>query len=407
MKITQTSTRCWPYPAGLENFLLSISTELAQLGDEITLLTTNSSGELSIPQLRIGKLPLKNKQSPYPAQTVRLGPNIKIKRQKALLRIGPFHVTSNILYPDINQTDLIHVHSLTDFPNWIPIMLKLKHVPFVITIHDVTPTVANKFESTLWQPFNKYLMLRLLKRFHAVVVPSHVQLNFLKNLGFNPGKSVLIPLCFDNNVYKIKQKKPNNKIREQYNIQSDEFLIISIGRLIPTKRFDLLFLALKTVSKKFNSLKIKCLIIGPDEGYLKNLKIYSHSLGLSNIVHFTKEKNHLETLTILKSANLFIMPSDSEAFNISTIEAMALSVPVIVSSGVGASYLIRQYENGAVFRKSEPEELVKVLTNLLEKPDLLNNISLEGNKTAEKQCSPKSVAKKHHQLYRNVIQNAC
>lgn len=403
MKITQISTRAWPYHAGLEEFLYTLSKQLVSSGNDITLLATNSSGEYSAPQIRLGRLPINRKQESYPSGISQINDVFRIHRAKIYLRVGPFHLTESLWHQLAKDSDTLHLHSMTDLPFWFPIIQRAKNKKLVLTIHDVAPSVANKTEITFWEPYTKLLVPELLKKFHWIIVPSLAQIEFLKSKGCEHKRVSLIPLCYDEQVKKVKDEGDNRQAtRYRYGVEPDDFLIISVGRLIPVKRFDLLLRALSSVTKNPGLCPIRCLIIGPDEGSLTQLVRLSEQLGISNRVHFLGIRTHMETLRLIKAADLFVMPSADEAFNLSTVESMALSVPVLVSTGVGVSYLIRNNENGATFKRNDLEDLTEALSHLVKNRDRLRLLAFEGKKTADSCCSPEAVSKKYLEVYKRL-----
>ncbi len=404
MKITQISTRYWPYAAGLEEFLYSLSKELSANGNDINVLTTNSSGEFSIPQIRLGRLPLNRITSPFPSGTTRINDNFKIQRLKAYVRFGPFHLT-NVMKLTKQKSDIVHVHALTDFLFWLPAIGRLSDSKFIITIHDVAPTVATDLEALFWKPYSQFFVPKLIKRFQQIIVPSLTQIEYLENVGINRKQISLIPLCFDPKIESIANDNENSikSIRARYGVAPQEFLIISIGRLIATKRYDLVIYALNQIFQEKPLEQIKYIIVGSDEGELATLKKLSQRLKLTKKIIFTGIKSHIETLQLLKSADLFLMPSEIEAFNLATVEAMRLSIPVLISSGVGVRYLIRQDKNGIIFKKNDIADLTIKLLKIIDDPSKYQRMGIEGKKTAENVCSPKVVAEKHNELYRKSL----
>jgi glycosyltransferase involved in cell wall biosynthesis len=400
VKITQVSTRCWPYTAGLEESLYSLSTEFALAGNDVTWLATNSSGEFSIPQFRLGKFPTNRKQNPFPSGTFQLNPNFRIQRLNAYLRIGPYHITNPIGFCSEKKSDVFHIHSIVDFPLWIATMKKMTTSKLFVTIHDVSPTVATSLEAIFWNPYSHLLIPKLLKKFERIIVLSLVQFEFLKEIGVDLNKVSVVPLCFDTQVRNVAEDLRINRDNTiaKYGINANDFLIISVGRIISIKRYDLVIRALSKIPKTITH-NVKYLIVGADEGHLSQLKQLVKELNLTKIIIFVGQKSHTETLGLLKSADLFVLPSEVEAFNLTTIEAMRLSVPVLISTGAGVRYLIRHNENGLLFERNNLMDLTKVLHELLKDRSQLIRLSFKGKETAETSCSPEAVAKKHLEIY--------
>jgi GalNAc-alpha-(1->4)-GalNAc-alpha-(1->3)-diNAcBac-PP-undecaprenol alpha-1,4-N-acetyl-D-galactosaminyltransferase len=99
--------------------------------------------------------------------------------------------------------------------------------------------------------------------------------------------------------------------------------IVTLGRLVPQKRFDLLLRAFSAISRKINN---NLIIVG--EGPLRGeLEALSRGLGLSGRVKFTGLMRR--PWAFLKDAEFFVMSSEFEGFPMTLLEAMACGVPVI------------------------------------------------------------------------------
>ena len=401
MKITTITTRFWPYPAGLEVSLSKLCHELIASGHDITVLTTNSSGESSIPQIRLANPPMRKGTGSYPVGWQILRNNLRILRKRAYLRIGPFHIAGDLNFPP--ETEVFHMHSLTDPFLYLPLLLGKQTKPYVLTIHDVVPTVASSIEAIFWLPYGKIVLRQLLKKFSAVIIisPSHTE--FLRKIGADRIRVFMVPLCFDKSIIEKVNGEDINSVRCAHGIGTHDFLIVSIGRLIPIKRYDMLMKAISVVLKRSIRDQIKCLIIGSDEGCLRDLEKTKETLALQKNVRFLGALNHVKTLQILKAADLFVMPSLAESFGLSTVEAMALSVPVLVSDGVAVSYLITPNSNGLIFKKNDINSLVSSLSFSTRERERLRDIGYAGRQTAYAFCSPEAVAKKHITIYRSVL----
>jgi glycosyltransferase involved in cell wall biosynthesis len=67
-----------------------------------------------------------------------------------------------------------------------------------------------------------------------------------------------------------------------------------------------------------------------------------------------------------------IWPENSPA---SILEALALGTPVVCADGEGMTNLIVDGENGLIFRRGDPQDLARRITELLENPELLAEVT--------------------------------
>ncbi len=85
-----------------------------------------------------------------------------------------------------------------------------------------------------------------------------------------------------------------------------------------------------------------------------------------------------DVLNVLLESDMFALISNWEGFPISTIEAMSIGLPVIVSNVGGAAECVSNGENGFVIEKGDLKSLRNVISQIILKPDVL---PLMGNKS--------------------------
>jgi glycosyltransferase involved in cell wall biosynthesis len=113
-------------------------------------------------------------------------------------------------------------------------------------------------------------------------------------------------------------------------VTSSSKIIMFLGWVIKTKGIEELLLAWEKVYKENDDWRLR--IVGPAKAeYLDYLKSHYSFEG----VLYEGEKSHNEAMDLLNSSEIFILPSYTEAFPNSVLEAMALSKPIIATR-VGA-----------------------------------------------------------------------
>jgi glycosyltransferase involved in cell wall biosynthesis len=106
--------------------------------------------------------------------------------------------------------------------------------------------------------------------------------------------------------------------------------LLFLGRLHPKKGLDLLLSAWAKLSALTKDWQL--VIAGPDEqGHLAQVRGLAASLGLQNRIVFTGPVTGRVKTHLLYSSDLFILPSYSEGFSMSLLEAMACGLPVIAT----------------------------------------------------------------------------
>ncbi len=98
-------------------------------------------------------------------------------------------------------------------------------------------------------------------------------------------------------------------------------------------------------------------------------------LGLARHVHFTGFLRGKDVERMYAMADIYVMPSVSEPFGISPLEAMALDVPCIVSRQSGVAEVLR---NALKFDFWDVEDLANKILALLRRPPLAQQLREEG-----------------------------
>jgi glycosyltransferase involved in cell wall biosynthesis len=105
-----------------------------------------------------------------------------------------------------------------------------------------------------------------------------------------------------------------------------------LGRIHPKKGLELLLRAWAKIPHATRDWEL--VIAGPDEqGHLAEIRALTRSLALQNHVVFTGPVTGAAKNALLHSADLFVLPSFSEGFPMSLLEAMACEVPVVATHG--------------------------------------------------------------------------
>ena len=115
-------------------------------------------------------------------------------------------------------------------------------------------------------------------------------------------------------------------------------IVASIGRLTIQKGLPNLIRAFQQVVER--NPKTILLVVGSGEQYFELIEL-SAELGLSQNVVFTdfqRGKNYRDSYAV---ADLFVMPSISEPFGLTPLEAIGYGTPALISKQAGVTEVIR------------------------------------------------------------------
>jgi glycosyltransferase involved in cell wall biosynthesis len=316
---------------GVEEHVEQLSTRLAQRGHDVTVYVRNWYS--------------RDKQDVYRQVKLQRKPSINTKHLDAISHSLFSSVDS--LFKDF---DIVHYHAIG--PAFFSFIPKIKKTKVVATIH------RYDYESDKWGGFaSKFL--RLSEKM-ALSVPDKtiVVAKYQKEFYENKGRSVVyIP----NGVIIPERIKPEI-ITQKYHLLEKGYLL-SLGRLAPEKRVDLLIEAFK-----FLKTDLKLVIAGGSsatDDYVETLK--SLAEGNANII-FTGFVEGQEKEELLSNAKGFVIPSALEGLPIALLEAMSYGLPCIASDILPHKEVVVDGENGFLFKSGSVADL-KEKTVYVEKLD--------------------------------------
>jgi N-acetyl-alpha-D-glucosaminyl L-malate synthase BshA len=177
----------------------------------------------------------------------------------------------------------------------------------------------------------------------------------------------------------------------------NEKILIHTSNFRPVKRVSDTIRILEKVKK---SMPAKLLLIGdgPDRSECERL---TRELKLTKDVIFLGKQDGLENL--LSVADIFLMPSQSESFGLSALEAMSCGVPVISSSVGGLPELIVHNKTGFIAEFADVDRMAKYTLDLLTNKKKFNLFSKNSRERAEKVFEKKLIVPKYIEYYEKVL----
>jgi glycosyltransferase involved in cell wall biosynthesis len=153
---------------------------------------------------------------------------------------------------------------------------------------------------------------------------------------------VVVPIGVDPNSYEVPYQ-PDEPIETPLvgNLTKTRPRLVFVSRIHPKKGLDLLLPAWAALGPLAQQWEL--VIAGPDEGgYASVVDASIRRLGLEHSVRRVGKVSHEAKVKLLKSADLFVLPSYSEGFTSAILEAMAASLPVVATNSCNFPELFRQ-----------------------------------------------------------------
>ena len=186
------------------------------------------------------------------------------------------------------------------------------------------------------------------------------------------------------------------EVRRQFNIPLSDKIILFVGMNFEVKGLDKIMMALHRLKVKEPSQKITLLIVGKGNQH-KYLKI-AHNRGIVENIVFTGVILKDQLVQIYLASDMFTMLSQFDSFGMSVLEAMAASLPVVISCNVGARDLVRQGVNGFIIDDTADSDAIAHSMAAILDGERRNSMAKEACNTAACQTWD-VVAKKIENIY--------
>jgi len=204
---------------------------------------------------------------------------------------------------------------------------------------------------TLWLPVRQRLYRAAFDRVAAFLVIGSRNRDYYRSFGVPDEKFFWAPYGVDNDWFALSQPERASaraRIRSQLGVSDDTIVFASSAKLIARKRpFDLIE-AIALLRR--HGIDAHALFIGDGE---ERAAIQEHAVrvGIADATSVAGFVNQRELPEWYAAADALVLPSDSrETWGLVVNEAMAASLPVVVSDAAGCSVdLVRDGENGFTY----------------------------------------------------------
>jgi N-acetyl-alpha-D-glucosaminyl L-malate synthase BshA len=186
------------------------------------------------------------------------------------------------------------------------------------------------------------------------------------------------------------------EVRKHFAISTDKILVHT-SNFRPVKRVADAIRIFHEVLKKVPS-KLILVGDGPDRSQCEML---CRELGIQEHVKFLGKQ--IDVINILACADIFLMPSQSESFGLSALEAMACGVPVISSSVGGLPELQVHGQTGFIAEFGDIERMAKYAIDLLTNQPKHQMFAEAARRRALEFDSP-SIIDRYERYYQRVLE---
>ena len=338
-----------PHVGGVEVYTANLAKEIEKMGHHAIIVTNNLSALTEYEKFDFGAeiyrlpcFPFINGRLPLP----RFNKQRKQLLRELKTRSKDYVVINTRFYP----------HTFTG----VRIAESANIKPIVIDHGSAYLTFGNKTLDLLVKAYEQIITHFLKKHpinFYAV---SQKSLEWLTTFRIK-GKGVLSN-SIDANLFLSQSSKRN--FRSELNIKDTDFVVSFIGRFIPEKGI----VSLMECAKKLQDHMDIFFLFAGNGPLTTSIKDYN----LDN-VYLLGRIDSADVAALLETSDCFCLPSRSEGFSTSLLEAAACKTTSIITRVGGVDELIPTNDYGIVLNNTLPETISEAILMLYENQELNKN----------------------------------
>ncbi len=264
------------------------------------------------------------------------------------------------------------------------------------------------------EPVRRFF-LKAMEGFDGIVVSTRSGLEELIRRGFQGRAFQLYPYVDPARIARPSAEEIE-VFRARFRLDPSAPVLLSVGRMDPVKRQDLLIDAFAQVRKSFPRAKL--LLAGggsfstrelargsadPSVRWVRHLRdrIATHGLGKSVVI--TGSLTDAELQAAYGASTIFVHPAPWEGFGLVVVEAWLNHRPVVVSRGAGVAELVEDSVNGYTYPPGSVDRMARAIERLLHHPRDAEQMGEIGALVARR-CTVQRAAPRLREIFTRAIQ---
>lgn len=157
-------------------------------------------------------------------------------------------------------------------------------------------------------------------------------------------------------------------LRRQFGFAESDRIVLFVSMNFEIKGLDHLMAGVAMAKQEAAGRALKLLVVG--KGNVRKFRHLATKLGIANDVVFAGIcEEGIEQIYL--GCDIFSMLSRFDTFGLTVLEAMAASLPVLISHQVGAKDLVTQGENGYVVERKDKQAVSRCLLLLVDDQNII------------------------------------
>ena len=295
----------------------------------------------------------------------------------------------------IREHDIDFIHCGRMLPEaWIAWLIKKTFgIPYLCYVHGEELYLGIASREFGW------MMRRILNDADVLIANSNNTRQLLLKTWDMPEKRVRL-LHPGADVERLVPAARDQGVREKLG-WGDRSVILTVGRLQVRKGHDQMIRSIATLKESHPNVLYSIVGEGKERSRLEEL-VQQH--GVADWVEFRGEVDDDELRECYQQCDLFVLPNrevdgDIEGFGMVLLEAQACGKPVIAGASGGTAETMRDPETGRIVACEGPEELTRVVSELLSDAELRSRMGTSARKWVEENFSWSSLSRQAAELF--------
>jgi len=266
--------------------------------------------------------------------------------------------------------DALWIHGYMRWHHWIA-MAGAKRLGIKVLVRDEATPISRP-RGTLKQGSKRIFFAWLQRTADCFLAIGSLNGHYYRQHGLPDDRVFMMPYTVDNAFFQARTAEFASQreiFRSALGLEHGRPIILYAGKLIRRKRPHDLLQAYRQLSPDSRAEPRPYLLYVGDGEMRRALEEAAAATGWKSI-KFQGFKNQTEIAAFYDLCDLFVMPSETEAWGLVVNEAMNAGRTVIVSDRVGCGPdLVHNGENGFIFKAGDVADLSRVLKEAFASPD--------------------------------------
>ena len=190
-------------------------------------------------------------------------------------------------------------------------------------------------------------------------------------------------------------------IRKEFNIDKDELVIGTVGRIDPEKGYECFLESARIILQDIE--KVHFLVVGEasNPSFQKSLYKISEEKGINKKTIFTGFRRDIPQL--LASMDVVVLPSEIDACSRVLFESMAMQKPLVATNAGGTPEIVQDGITGMLVKPRDSSEMAKCILKLLHNKSLSEQYGKAGRKRVEDMFTIERNIKETESVYYDLL----